>query len=387
MSILNIPDAVRRILAAVDAGDRGYICVTGMHGIMEARDDWKLQKILNDAFLCTPDGMPTVWLGKARGHHRMDRVYGPDLMLAVQEATRTLPVRHFFYGGAEGVAEDLRGKMEKRFPGLRISGTYCPPFRSLTEAEREELRTRVVEAEADVFWVGLSTPKQERFMAEFLPLLPAKVMLGVGAAFDFHTGRARQAPRWMQRAGLEWFFRLITEPRRLWKRYLIQVPRFAALVAMDRFGLVSHSSEFHEMPRAFGLAGLSVPVFLFSASAILILCLVSLFSIGWAPALHLAGLCGIALASFTAATGILHAFSAEERLDRIAPLAALLLFLVTGIAAFSLPVASLVAELFFSREAAFAIARSCAMLTAGTAAVFVAVLSSVALGVRIVSAD
>jgi hypothetical protein len=277
--------------------------------------------------------------------------------------------------------------MENRFPGLRISGTYCPPFRSLTELGRQDLRTRVIEAEADIFWVGLSTPKQERFMAEFLPLLPAKVMLGVGAAFDFHTGRARQAPRWMQRAGLEWFFRLITEPRRLWRRYLVQVPRFAALVALDRFGLVSHSSEFHEMPRAFGLAGFSIPVFLFSASAILILCLVSLFSTGWLAALQLAGLCAVSLLSFTAATGILNAFSEEERLDRIAPLAALLLFLITGLAALASPVASLTAEFFVNREAALTIARSSALPTASATAAFIFGLLAVAATARSLASD
>jgi N-acetylglucosaminyldiphosphoundecaprenol N-acetyl-beta-D-mannosaminyltransferase len=233
MSALTIPDAVRRILAAIQNGQGGYITVTGMHGIMESRDDPRLREIHNEAFLCTPDGMPGVWIGRATGFKEMDRVYGPDLMLALMQATQNLPVRHFFYGGAEGVADDLKSKMEERFPGVQIVGTYCPPFRPLNDAELAALKDQIATARPDIVWVGLSTPKQERFMAAHLALLDTKLMIGVGAAFDFHTGRALQAPRWIQRSGLEWAFRLVTNPRRLWKRYVIQVPRFAFFVLRD----------------------------------------------------------------------------------------------------------------------------------------------------------
>lgn len=250
ISILTIPDAVRRILDAVEQGRKGYVCVTGMHGIMEARDDASFQHLLNHSFLCTPDGMPTVWIGQAKGH-TMDRVYGPDLMLAVLKATQHKPIRHFFYGGAPGVADNLKRIVEKRFPGIQITGTFCPPFRPLNNTEKSELLKRVERSGADIFWVGLSTPKQERFMAEYLPQLPVKIMLGVGAAFDFHTGRIKQAPRWMMRAGLEWLFRLLTEPRRLWRRYCFLVPRFGALLLLDALGLVSHHSDDPETPRGF----------------------------------------------------------------------------------------------------------------------------------------
>ena len=233
MSVLNLPEAVRRILAAVENGQGGYITVTGMHGIMESHDHEALREIHNQAFLCTPDGMPGVWLGRLAGFKEMDRVYGPDLTLEIMKASQTLPVKHFFYGGAEGVADDLKKKMEERFPGVQIVGTYCPPFRPLNETELAALKKQVATACPDIFWVGLSTPKQERFMAEYLPLLDTKLMIGVGAAFDFHTGRAIQAPRWIQRSGLEWAFRLVTNPRRLWKRYVIQVPRFTFLVLRD----------------------------------------------------------------------------------------------------------------------------------------------------------
>lgn len=234
MSILNIPDAVSRILGAVEQRQRGYICVTGVHGIMESRSDHALKNILNNAFLCTPDGMPTVWMGKLSGHPQMSRVYGPDLMLAVMEATRDKPVRHFFYGGQEGVAEDLKTKLEQRFPGLQITGTFCPPFRALNQEEVRQLQDKVHTAKTDIFWVGLSTPKQERFMAEYLPQLDTSVMVGVGAAFDFHSGRVKQAPAWIQQNGLEWLYRVMQEPRRLWRRYFSIVPRFILLVAAEK---------------------------------------------------------------------------------------------------------------------------------------------------------
>lgn len=234
MSVLNIPDAVRRILGAIEQRQRGYICVTGVHGIMESRTDASLRAILNNAFLCTPDGMPTVWMGKLSGHHDMSRVYGPDLMLAVMQATRDKPVRHFFYGGQEGVAEDLKVKLEQRFPGVRVAGTFCPPFRPLTDEEVRDLQDQVRTAEADIVWVGLSTPKQERFMAQYLPQLDTSVMIGVGAAFDFHSGRVKQAPVWIQRNGLEWLYRVMQEPKRLWRRYFSIVPRFMLLVAAGK---------------------------------------------------------------------------------------------------------------------------------------------------------
>ena len=240
MSVLNIPDAVRRIVEAATQQRRGYICVTGVHGIIESRTDPTLRRILNHAFLCTPDGMPTVWMGRLSGHENMSRVYGPDLMLAAMEATRTLPIRHFFYGGAPGVAEELRHTLARRFPGLQIAGTYCPPFRPLNPQETADLKKQVAESRAHIVWVGLSTPKQERFMAEYLPQLGVNLMVGVGAAFDFHTGRVKQAPRWLQRHGLEWSYRLLQEPKRLWRRYFNIVPRFILLIAASR--LLGHAA-------------------------------------------------------------------------------------------------------------------------------------------------
>jgi N-acetylglucosaminyldiphosphoundecaprenol N-acetyl-beta-D-mannosaminyltransferase len=227
ISVLNLQTALNEIAAAIRDQRKGYICVTGVHGVMEAQNDAAFRDILNRAFLCTPDGMPMVWMGKIRGYREMRRVYGPDLMLEVCAWSERNSCRHFFCGGAEGAADLLAGKLRARFPGLEVAGTFTPPFRALNTREEKQLQEIVHAAKPDIIWVGLSTPKQEKFMAEFLPKLDVTLMIGVGAAFDFHSGRVRQAPRWMQRSGLEWLYRLCQEPRRLAKRYLTNNPRFA----------------------------------------------------------------------------------------------------------------------------------------------------------------
>ena len=226
ISVLNLRTALAAVSQAVAERRKGYICVTGVHGVMEAQDDPGFKQILNSASLCTPDGMPMVWMGKLHGRKEMGRVYGPDLMLDVCAWSESSGCRHFFYGGAPGVAELLAQKLKTRFPRLNVAGCYTPPFRSLTAEEAKSLSEMVCQARVDIIWVGLSTPKQEKFMAEFLPKLDTVLMIGVGAAFDFHAGRVRQAPRWMQRSGLEWFYRLCSEPRRLWRRYLRNNPLF-----------------------------------------------------------------------------------------------------------------------------------------------------------------
>jgi N-acetylglucosaminyldiphosphoundecaprenol N-acetyl-beta-D-mannosaminyltransferase len=226
ISAINLDLAVAAVARALEQKNKGYVCVTGVHGVSEAQNNPAFRRILNDAFLNTPDGMPMVWMGRAQGFREMQRVYGPDLMLRVCEFTRASGYTHFLYGGAPGVAEELKRRLEQRFPGLRIVGTYTPPFRPLSSEEEAELVDRVGTLKPDVFWVGLSTPKQEQFMARYAQKLAATLFFGVGAAFDFHAGRVRQAPRWMQRSGLEWLFRLGCEPRRLWKRYLKNNPVF-----------------------------------------------------------------------------------------------------------------------------------------------------------------
>lgn len=230
-----------RILRALDTGERGYVCVTGVHGVSEAQDDPEFKEILNSALLNTPDGMPLVWAGKLYGLKKMDRVYGPDTMLNICKAGVKRKTKHFFYGGKEGVADLLKEKLQERIPGLQVVGTYCPPFRPLNDEEETVLKHRIIETEPDIIWVGLSTPKQERFMAEYLPKLDTQLMFGVGAAFDFHTGLVPQAPKWMQNSGLEWVYRLCKEPRRLWWRYLKNNPLFILRISLQLIGARKYS--------------------------------------------------------------------------------------------------------------------------------------------------
>jgi N-acetylglucosaminyldiphosphoundecaprenol N-acetyl-beta-D-mannosaminyltransferase len=236
VNAINLDDAVKRINSALRLKEKGYICVTGVHGVSEAQSNAEFRAILNRAFLCTPDGMPLVWIGRLRGQKQMGRVYGPDLMLAVLQVSETEGWRHFFYGGANGTAELLRRRLLARFPKLQIAGIYEPPFRPLNPQEQQAFAEQVRLARPDVMWIGLSTPKQERFMAENLVGLDVTLMIGVGAAFDFHAGKIKQAPRWMQRSGLEWFYRLCSEPRRLWKRYLKNNPLFVARILLQVTG-------------------------------------------------------------------------------------------------------------------------------------------------------
>jgi N-acetylglucosaminyldiphosphoundecaprenol N-acetyl-beta-D-mannosaminyltransferase len=243
VSALNLNSAMDEIAAALAQKKKGYVCVTGVHGVMEAQRDAELHRILNGAWLNTPDGMPMVWVGRLRGFRSMSRVYGPDLMYLVCDFTQKKDYTHFLYGGAEGVAPELKRRLEEKFPGLKIVGTYTPPFRPLEAAEEAELTRTINALQPDIVWVGLSTPKQEKFMARFRPRLDVTLMFGVGAAFDFHAGRVRQAPRWMQRSGLEWFFRLCSEPRRLWRRYLTNNPRFVFRILCQLLGLRKYSLE------------------------------------------------------------------------------------------------------------------------------------------------
>ena len=238
VSVLDQDRARDFLFDAIRQGKRGYVTVTGVHGVSEAQKDEALREIFNRALLVTPDGMPMVWMGKLQGEKSIQRVYGPDLMLNLCEHSPAAGFRHFLYGGVPGVAEDLRRKLETRFPGLEVVGTYTPPFRRLNDHELSDLQQMVRGTRPDFFWVGLSTPKQERFMAQHLGILPeAKILIGVGAAFDLLTGRVRQAPPSMQRLGLEWLFRLSQEPKRLWKRYLINNPLFVARAAAQLLGL------------------------------------------------------------------------------------------------------------------------------------------------------
>ncbi len=243
VSRLNLETAREKVLQALSDGEKGYVCVTGVHGISEAQKDPAFRKILNRAYLNTPDGMPLVWLGKKQFGPDVSRVYGPDLMLEICSATEHTPYGHFFYGGGPGVAETLSLKLKERFPGLKTAGVFTPPFRPLNAKEEKDLVELLRKSRPAIFWVGLSTPKQEQFMAGYLDKLETTLMFGVGAAFDFHAGRVRQAPRWIQRSGFEWLYRLCLEPGRLWKRYLKNNPLFLFRLLLQSTGLIKYPVE------------------------------------------------------------------------------------------------------------------------------------------------
>jgi N-acetylglucosaminyldiphosphoundecaprenol N-acetyl-beta-D-mannosaminyltransferase len=223
--------------AAIRRRRKGYVCFAPVHGIMEARRDSELADAYRNAMLVTPDGMPVVWVGRALGEKSMRRVAGPEAMLAVMGDLRFRNCRHLLCGGEEGLAEELKNSLLARFPSLRIVGAITPPFRPMTVDEEHEFIETVHRARPDIVWVGLGAPKQEKFMHRFLPLLDTTLMLGVGAAFLMHTGRIADSPQWVKSAGLQWFHRLLQEPRRLWRRYLLDNPRFVIFIALQLLGL------------------------------------------------------------------------------------------------------------------------------------------------------
>lgn len=243
ISAINMEQALETIAGWIEKREPHYVCVCTVQTVMECQRDPALHRLVNRAGLATPDGMPLVWLGRLSGHRHMGRVYGPDLMLALGERSVEKGWRHFFYGGLEGVPEKLADTMKQRFPGLRVAGGYAPPFRPLSEEEDAALVAKINEARPDIVWVGLGTPKQDWWVGSHVGRVSAPVLIAVGAAFDFLTGRVKQAPRWMQRSGLEWLFRLSQEPRRLWRRYLLYNPLFILLVTLQRLGIRQYPPE------------------------------------------------------------------------------------------------------------------------------------------------
>lgn len=224
---------VDQMHAWIRDGRREYIVVAGAHGVVEMQTDDTLRAINNRAGITTPDGMPLVWIGRARGFTKLERVYGPDIMQLEFALSAARGHKHFFYGGAPGVADQLAHRLTTMFPGLQIVGSYSPPFRPLSEAEAEDVTSRINTSRADIVWCGLGCPKQEKWMAEFRPRLNASVLIGVGAAFDFLSGEKPQAPAWIQTSGLEWAYRALSEPRRLGRRYARIVPSFLFYAARD----------------------------------------------------------------------------------------------------------------------------------------------------------
>ena len=239
--LLGLPIAMTDYAEAMDVmdgmiarGERGYLCATAVHAVMVAQNDPEMRAALDGSTLTVPDGMPLVWAANLLGEELSDRVYGPELMLRYCERSRDRGHRVFLYGGRDqGSLAQLTLNLRLRFPGIRIVGGYSPPFRELTRDEDDAIAAQVNAARPDVVWVGTGVPKQEKWMARMRERLEAPVLVGVGAAFDFHAGRISMAPQWMQDRGLEWTYRISQEPRRLLPRYVVHNPRFIARVAMQ----------------------------------------------------------------------------------------------------------------------------------------------------------
>jgi N-acetylglucosaminyldiphosphoundecaprenol N-acetyl-beta-D-mannosaminyltransferase len=229
LALTDYEETLDWIDATVATGRKGYICVAAVHTVMVCQEDPDLREAVMGADFTVPDGQPLVWAMNMLGHQLPSRVYGPELMdRACARAART-GLKMYLYGGRnQGALVQLALNMRRRYPGLQIVGGYAPPFRELTSEEEDAVIEEIDRSGADVVWVGIGVPKQEKWMARMRPRLEAPVLIGVGAAFDFHAGLVPQAPDWMQRAGLEWAYRLAHEPKRLWKRYARYNPRFVS---------------------------------------------------------------------------------------------------------------------------------------------------------------
>jgi N-acetylglucosaminyldiphosphoundecaprenol N-acetyl-beta-D-mannosaminyltransferase len=227
LALTDYEGALDWIDAAVESRRGGYVCVAATHTVVASQEDPELRAAVLGADFTVPDGQPLVWALNLLGHRLAARVYGPDLMdKACARAVRT-GRRMYLYGGRDqGALVQLTRNLRLRNPGLQVVGGYVPPFRPLTADEEQAVAADIRRSGAEIVWVGIGVPKQEKWMARMSPRLPSQVLIGVGAAFDFHSGLIPQAPARMQRLGLEWLFRLAHEPRRLWRRYLRYNPRF-----------------------------------------------------------------------------------------------------------------------------------------------------------------
>ncbi len=210
----------------LNANRNNCVSATGAHGIVFAQKNAEFKKILSEFYTNLPDGMPGVWIGRLKGAKEMNRCYGPDFFRAAIIATKNEKINHFFCGGKEGVADELKKACEKNFGNRNIVGTYSPPFREMTDDEMKTLADQINSLNTNIVWIGLSTPKQEVFAYRLSKFTNVNIICTVGAAFDFHTGKVKQSPSWIQQIGMEWFFRLLMEPKRLWKRYFEIVPLF-----------------------------------------------------------------------------------------------------------------------------------------------------------------
>jgi len=238
LALTDYERALDWIESTVATRERGYVCVCNVHAVMAAAEDSELRDAISASAVNVPDGQPLVWAMNALGHAIDDRVYGPELMARACSRSAENGTRFYLYGGRnQGALVQLALNLRQRYPGVKIVGGHSPPHRPLTEAERAGVVQEINSSRADVVWVGIGVPKQEKWMAQMRPLLEAPVLIGVGAAFDFHAGLVPQAPVWIQESGLEWAYRLVHEPRRLGRRYLRYNPRFVTSFSREMLRL------------------------------------------------------------------------------------------------------------------------------------------------------
>lgn len=237
LALTDYDGMLRWIDSMVASRDRGYLCACNVHTVMASHEDEELRSALDSASINVPDGQPLVWALNALGHSLRERVYGPELMSRACERAVEAGHRFYLYGGRnQGALVQLALNLRRRYPGVKIVGGYSPPHRPLTPEEEGAVAEEINHSQADVVWVGIGVPKQEKWMLRMRPRLEAPVLIGVGAAFDFHAGLVPQAPSWIQESGLEWAYRLAQEPRRLWKRYARYNPMFVAAFAQQLIG-------------------------------------------------------------------------------------------------------------------------------------------------------
>ena len=235
ISAIDMNDVCLLVKDAILERKKKYICVCPVSTIMECRRDKKVFTSVHSADLATPDGMPVVWIGRMKGHKNVRRVYGPDLMQKVCEVSVKNSYKHYLYGSSQDTLNQLKERLNEKYPGLMISGSFSPPFRQITEEESAKIVGEINDSNPDIVWVGLGSPKQDLWMHEYRDRLNAPVLIGVGAAFDFLAGVKLQAPGWIRNNGFEWLFRLVTEPKRLWRRYLVDGSLFIYYVLIELF--------------------------------------------------------------------------------------------------------------------------------------------------------
>ena len=233
INVTNMSDTIKYIGGHLDDLRGKYICVSNVHTTVMSYENEEYRKIQNGAAMALPDGAPLSSYSRRKGYKQAQRVTGPDLMLELFAISKEKGYRHYFYGATEETLQSMKGVLERDYPGIQIAGMYAPPFRALTPQEDAQVVAKINESRPDFIWIGLGAPKQEEWMYQHMGQLQGG-LIGVGAGFDYLAGYIKRAPRWMQRMSLEWLYRLLQDPKRLWRRYFTSNVKFICLTRMDK---------------------------------------------------------------------------------------------------------------------------------------------------------